>query len=190
MSIRLIVGLGNPGAKYSNTRHNAGAWLVEALAHSAHCSLRSESKFQGLYASTNLFDHECHLLVPTTYMNNSGQSVRALTNFYKIPPEDILVVHDELDLPAGIARLKFDGGAGGHNGLTDIFDHLHSKKFYRLRIGIGHPGKGKDVADFVLNPPSKSESIEIQQALQRCEEALPLILAGEIQKAMQKIHVV
>ena len=184
-SIQLIVGLGNPGEKYAKTRHNAGAWFVEQLARSASCQLRPESKFQG---STAAFTAECHLLIPNTYMNNSGQSVKALASYYKIPPEAILVIHDELDLPPGIARLKFDGGAGGHNGLTDIIDHLHTKKFHRLRLGIGHPGQGRDVADYVLKPPSKSELHLIEQALQKAGEVLPIIMNGEFQKAMQQLH--
>ena len=123
-AIQLIVGLGNPGEKYAGTRHNAGAWFVDALAHTANCSLRSEAKFHGKLALTSFFSEEIKLLIPTTFMNCSGLSVRALMQFYKIPPSALLVVHDEIDLPPGTARLKFDGGAGGHNGLSDIIEHL------------------------------------------------------------------
>ena len=188
MPIQLIVGLGNPGEKYANTRHNAGAWFVEDLARSTPCTLRPEAKFHGKLAVTALSGHEYQLLIPTTYMNNSGQSVRALIKFHKLPPEAILVVHDEIDLPPGIARLKFDGGAGGHNGLKDIIDQLQTKQFHRLRIGVGHPGNSDDVADYVLNSPSKADRQLIGDALQRAQTVLPLILEGELQKAMQQLH--
>lgn len=183
--IQLIVGLGNPGEKYAHTRHNAGAWLVQALAQTQNCSLRPEAKFHGLHAALT---PDCQLLIPTTYMNKSGLSVKTLASYYKIPSQSILIVHDELDLPPGVARLKFDGGSGGHNGLKDIIDHLQTKQFYRLRLGIGHPGPNRDVADYVLNPPPKAEQEQIQQTLVRSIEVLPALLKGEFQKAMQQLH--
>jgi PTH1 family peptidyl-tRNA hydrolase len=186
--IKLIVGLGNPGEKYAKTRHNAGAWLVEALARAQSTTLRPETKFQGKVATISLAAQECQLLIPTTYMNNSGLSVRALAQFHKIPPEAILVVHDEIDLPPGVARLKFDGGTGGHNGLKDLVAQLQTKQFYRLRVGVGHPGNSEDVADYVLNSPSKAERLLIDAALQRAEEVLAWVVEGDHQKAMQQLH--
>jgi len=187
-SIQLIVGLGNPGPQYANTRHNAGAWFVELLAEKARCNLRPESKFHGMLGTARLFNQEFYLFIPTTYMNESGIAVRAIANYYKILPENILIVHDEIDLPPGIIRLKFDGGTGGHNGLSDIIDHLQSKKFHRLRVGVGHPGNQEAVVDYVLSPPSKAEKQSIEATLQQAEEALPLILEGHFQKAMQVLH--
>lgn len=186
--IQLIVGLGNPGAKYAGTRHNAGAWFVEALAASVGCSLRPALKLHGLHALTTVLSQDCHLLLPTTYMNDSGVSVRAAANYYKIPPEAILVIHDEIDLAPGAVRLKFDGGSGGHNGLKDIISHLQSPQFYRLRIGVGHPGKSEEVVNYVLNPPSKVERENIHAAIADAEEVLPLILEGNFSKAMQRLH--
>lgn len=186
--IRLIVGLGNPGAEYEQTRHNAGAWFVFELARLAHATLRHESKFHGLHVFTKLNDKDCHLLIPTTYMNLSGKAVKAVSNFYKIPPNSILIAHDELDLPVGVARLKFDGGAGGHNGLIDSIDHLNTKQFYRLRIGIGHPGNSKEVINYVLKPPKKSEREQIDDSIKNAIEILPLLMDGHYQKAMHKLH--
>ena len=183
--IRLIVGLGNPGADYEQTRHNAGAWFVSDIAPIA---LRQTSKFHGQHAIVNLHSHECHLLIPSTFMNLSGQSVSALASYYKIPPEEILVAHDEIDLPAGDVRLKFDGGHGGHNGLRDIIRHLNTHRFYRLRIGVGHPGHSHEVVDYVLKPPKKSEREDINAALQEAETILPEILNGQFQKAMHALH--
>lgn len=186
--IALIVGLGNPGAEYEQTRHNAGAWFVQALANQADAALRSAIKFHGLHCIAKLHNQECHLLIPTTYMNLSGQSVKAVAAYYKIAPENILVAHDEIDLPVGDIRLKFDGGHGGHNGLRDIISHLSSNKFYRLRIGVGHPGESKLVHDYVLHPPKKSEQTLIDNAIQDAERVTPLMLKGELQKAMQELH--
>lgn len=186
--IQLIVGLGNPGEKYEKTRHNAGAWFIDKIAQSLDCTLRPEVKFQGKHAAVKLSGFDCHLLIPGTYMNLSGLSVQALSRYYKIPPQAILVVHDEIDLPPGIARLKFDGGDGGHNGLKDLIDHLQTKQFHRLRIGVGHPGRSEEVADFVLSPPSRSERGLIDEALQRAQEILPLVLEGAFSKAMQQLH--
>lgn len=186
--VQLIVGLGNPGAEYEKTRHNAGAWFVTELANRCNANLRRETKFQGYHCLANLNGKDFHLLIPTTYMNLSGQSVKAVASFYKITPEQILIAHDEIDLPAGEIRLKFDGGHGGHNGLRDIISHLNTNKFNRLRIGVGHPGESKLVHDYVLNPPKKAERELIDNALQDAERALPLMLSGEMQKAMQELH--
>ncbi len=185
---QLIVGLGNPGAEYERTRHNAGAWFIEELADKIHAILRPVTQFQGLHCFTQLYQHDCHLFIPTTFMNHSGQAVQALASYYKIAPEAILVLHDELDLPVGEVRLKFDGGHGGHNGLRDIIQHLGTNRFYRLRIGVGHPGNSKEVTDYVLKPPKKGEREQIDLALQEANKILPLVLEGAYQKAMHQLH--
>jgi PTH1 family peptidyl-tRNA hydrolase len=186
--ILLIVGLGNPGAEYQHTRHNAGAWFVQKLADEANTTLRSNAKFHGRHCSITLHGHECHLLIPTTFMNLSGQAIQALTSYYKISPENILVAHDELDLPIGEVRLKLSGGHGGHNGLRDTIRHLNTNNFYRLRIGIGHPGNSNLVHDYVLNPPKKTERELIDNAIFEAERIVPLMLRGEMQKAMMELH--
>jgi peptidyl-tRNA hydrolase, PTH1 family len=188
LGIALIVGLGNPGAEYEHTRHNAGAWFVSTLAQRDKISLRPHPKFHGIHGIAKVSGHECHLLIPTTFMNHSGQSVQAIANFYKIPPQAILVAHDELDIPVGVTRLKFNGGHGGHNGLRDIANHLNSKEFYRLRIGIGHPGNSNDVVNYVLAPPKKAERKLIDEAIQETESILPLLMEGQFQKAMHLLH--
>lgn len=185
--IQLIVGLGNPGAEYEHTRHNAGAWFVEELVQKAHASLRRETKFQGMHCLSHLDHHDCHLLIPSTYMNHSGMAVKAISSFYKIEPKAILIAHDEIDLPVGEVRLKYEGGHGGHNGLRDIIQHLGTNKFYRLRIGVGRPSS-KEVVDYVLEPPRQAERELIDKGLDRVYEVLPLVLEGEIQKAMHKLH--
>jgi PTH1 family peptidyl-tRNA hydrolase len=186
--IRLIVGLGNPGTDYDKTRHNAGAWFVQNLADSAHLSLRHEKKFSALYGATQIAGADCHLLIPTTYMNLSGQAVQAIASYFKIPPQAILIAHDELDLPTGLIRLKFNGGHGGHNGLRDIIQRVNTREFYRLRIGIDHPGQAKDVAGYVLQAPSKAESQKITLALTDAERILTYLMSGEFQKAMHLLH--
>ncbi len=186
--ILLIVGLGNPGAEYEQTRHNAGAWFVEGLAQDVNATMRPAIKFHGLHSTAKLHGHDCHLLIPTTFMNLSGQSVQALASYYKIKPENILVAHDEIDLPVGDIKLKFDGGHGGHNGLRDMIRHLNTNKFYRLRIGVGHPGNSKLVENYVLNPPKKSERDMIDNAMHDAESVIPLMLQGDFQKAMQALH--
>lgn len=186
--IQLIVGLGNPGADYENTRHNAGAWFVSELAETSRATLRPVTKFHGLHSIARLHGHDFHLLIPMTFMNLCGQSVGALASYYKIPPEAILIAHDEIDLPVADIRLKLDGGHGGHNGLRDIIQHLHSNKFYRLRIGVGHPGNSKEVVDYVLKPPKKSERQEIDASLAMAQHILPDLLDGHFQKAMQHLH--
>jgi len=186
--ISLIVGLGNPGAEYERTRHNAGEWFIEALAAQNQTILRQNNKFHGRSAQVKLHGQDCHLLIPTTFMNLSGKSLSALANFYKIFPNQILVAHDEIDLPVGEVKLKFDGGHGGHNGLRDIIQHLGSREFYRLRIGVGHPGNSNLVHDYVLSPPKKSEQILIEDAIQKAEQVVPLLVEGQIQKAMMELH--
>jgi PTH1 family peptidyl-tRNA hydrolase len=186
--IRLIVGLGNYGAEYENTRHNAGCWFVQALAKQYNSIFRPESKFKGLASKLVFNNTDYWLLQPLTYVNKSGEAVKSLADFYKIPPTSILVVHDELDFAPGIIRLKYDGGHGGHNGLKSIIDHLHSKQFYRLRIGIGHPGVKDEVSDYVLNSPSKIERKQIQQAINQGLEIMPTIFAGDISRAIQMLH--
>lgn len=186
--IQLIVGLGNPGQEYEETRHNAGAWFVFDLAHNTHTTLRHENKYHGLHAQIKIHGRDCHLLIPTTFMNLSGQSVKALASYYKIPPAAVLVAHDEIDLPVGQVRLKFDGGHGGHNGLRDIIRHLNTNQFHRLRIGVGRPTHSKEVVDYVLQTPGKSDRKLIDTALQDADRVLPLIVDGQFQKAMNELH--
>ncbi|MGB0733237.1 MAG: aminoacyl-tRNA hydrolase [Pontibacterium sp.] len=187
--VQLIVGLGNPGAQYVNTRHNAGADFVEQLAAQHHLTLAPEKKYHGLYAKGMVCGHMVHLLIPTTFMNLSGQSVAALANFYKIPAENILVAHDELDLPPGVARFKKSGGHGGHNGLRDIISKLgNNKDFYRLRLGIGHPGNAKLVANYVLNKAPVSERQSTDAASDEAGRHLGLAITGDWAKAMNQLH--
>ena len=187
--IQLIVGLGNPGDKYAQTRHNAGAEFVEQLAARHLAPLKPEKKYHGLYAKANIKGSIVHLLVPTTFMNLSGQSVSALANFFKIPPESILVAHDELDLTPGVARFKLGGGHGGHNGLRDIISKLgNNKNFYRLRIGIGHPGHSSQVSGFVLNKAPAKERDATLIAIDEAERHLELAITGDWAKAMNQLH--
>jgi len=186
--IKLIVGLGNPGKEYSNTRHNAGFWWVDELTRIHNVNFKADSKFHGLVARANLHGHEVHLLKPQTFMNISGRAVGAVAQFYKIEPAQILVVHDELDLPPGSAKLKLGGGHGGHNGLKDIIAHLGTKDFWRLRVGIGHPGERNEVSNYVLNAPRKEEQTLIDEAMQRAQEVAPLIIEGKLESAMLKLH--
>ncbi len=187
-AIRLIVGLGNPGREYETTRHNAGFQWVDELARLQKLSFGSEAKFHGLTARGQLHGHEVFLLKPQTFMNVSGRSVVALAQFYKILPNQILVVHDELDLPPGSAKLKLGGGHGGHNGLKDIIAHLGSKDFWRLRVGIGHPGDRAEVVNYVLKAPRKEEQVLIDEAMQRAQDVAQLIIEGGQEAAMLKLH--
>ncbi len=186
--IDLIVGLGNPGSNYAQTRHNVGFWLLDELAKNSNVTFQTQSKFFGETARIKTDNHDCWLLKPSTFMNRSGQSVGAVATFYRIPIERILVIHDELDLEAGTIRLKEGGGHGGHNGLRDITTRFGSDKYLRLRIGIGHPGSGSDVSKYVLNRPSASEEMEIQNAMARSLDQLPDILSGNLQKVMNELH--
>jgi PTH1 family peptidyl-tRNA hydrolase len=187
-AIRLIVGLGNPGREYETTRHNVGFQWVDELARVQKFSFKSETKFHGLTARGQLHGHEVLLLKPQTFMNVSGRSVGALAQFYKIEPAEMLVVHDELDLPPGVARLKIGGGHGGHNGLKDIIAHLASKDFWRLRIGIGHPGDRAEVSDYVLNDPRREERELIDEAMQQAQSIAHLVIEGKTEAAMLKLH--
>ena len=187
--ILLIVGLGNPGSEYRGTRHNAGADFVEALARDAGCTLQTDTKFYGLTGRTTVAGHDLRLLIPTTFMNRSGQSVAAMARFYKITPEQILIAHDELDIPAGSARFKQGGGHGGHNGLRDIVPALgNNSGFHRLRIGIGHPGHASRVSGYVLSAPSADDRQKIDASIDEALAALPLLLDGDDTKAMTRLH--
>lgn len=185
-AIRLVVGLGNPGAEYSETRHNAGFWLCERLADRLGATLAREARFHGLAGRVR--GEEIWLLQPQTYMNRSGQAVGALARFYRIAPAEILVLHDELDIPPGELRLKFGGGLGGHNGLKDITAHLSTQDYWRLRIGIGHPGDRNEVAHFVLKPPRREEREAIDGALDRALALWPKIAAGDWNAATREAN--
>ena len=186
--IQLIVGLANPGKEYEKTRHNAGAWWIDCLVKETRVTLRPEKKYHGLYQFIELHQMPCHLLIPTTFMNDSGQAVKACMNYLKLSTESLLIAHDEIDLPPGTIRLKFDGRDGGHNGLKDIIHHLNTKQFHRLRIGVGHPGNSKNVVDYVLKKPSKTDRQKIDDAILKAYDVLPLILKCEMQKAMHQLH--
>jgi PTH1 family peptidyl-tRNA hydrolase len=184
--IRLIVGLGNPGKEYERTRHNAGFWLVERFASANGIVLRKDNKFQALVGR-----HEpsgAWLLIPQSFMNASGRAVQMLAGFFKIKPEEILVVHDELDFPPGTARIKQGGGIAGHNGLKDISQRLATHDYWRLRLGVGKPPVGVEGADYVLQRPPAEERAAIDAAIERALAVLPQCLSGDIQTAMQKLH--
>ena len=185
--IALIVGLGNPGKEYEATRHNAGFWFVEAVARQQQACFKSEKKFHGQLARFKLGGEDVWLLKPDTFMNLSGQAVQAVCQFYKIPLDRILVAHDELDLEPGVARLKKGGGHGGHNGLRDIMSRM-GKEFYRLRLGIGHPGHKEKVTGHVLNKVSADDERAIEQAIDETLRVLPEIIGGDIAKAMNTLH--
>ncbi len=186
--IDLIVGLGNPGSEYTQTRHNVGFWFLDELVKKNNITFQAQSKFFGDTAQIKTADHNCWLLKPSTFMNRSGQSVGALATYYRIPIERILVIHDELDLETGTLRLKEGGGHGGHNGLRDITSRFNSDQYLRIRLGIGHPGTGADVSKYVLNKPTLTEEIEIQNVISRTLEFMPDILSGNLQKAMNELH--
>ncbi len=183
---RLIVGLGNPGADYDQTRHNAGFWLCERLAAGHGASFATESRFHGRVARSPAAGG--WVLMPQTFMNRSGQSVGALARFYRIEPEEILVVHDELDIPPGQLRLKFGGGMGGHNGLKDITAHLGTQDYWRLRIGIGHPGDRNEVVNFVLKPPRREEQELIDEAIDRALADWPVLVKGDWNRAGTRLN--
>tara|TARA_R110002167_G_scaffold32335_1_gene105146 strand:- start:258 stop:830 length:573 start_codon:yes stop_codon:yes gene_type:complete len=186
--IKLIVGLGNPGNQYALTRHNAGLWFLNELADSYNLTLRTESKFGGEIARIQTPQFDTFLLFPTSFMNLSGHAVQKVAQFYKISPEEILVAHDELDLDCGTARLKLGGGHGGHNGLRDIHAQLGTKDYYRLRIGIDHPGNKNQVSNYVLSNPSIDQKNKIQFAIDDALRETDFILSGDIQKAMNHLH--
>ena len=186
--IRLIVGLGNPGDKYTGTRHNAGFWFVDELARRHGGSLRPETRIRSEATRLEVAGETVYVLKPLTFMNRSGQAIGAVAAFYKIPPESVLVAHDELDLPPGAVKVKRGGGHGGHNGLRDTIRALGSREFYRLRLGIGHPGHADDVVPYVLSKPSPDDRRAIDGAVDESVAAMDLILAGEMDKAMQRLH--
>lgn len=189
MSIKLIVGLANPGAEYAATRHNAGAWYVDLLADRHNQPLKEEAKFYGYTARLNIAGEDVRLLVPTTFMNLSGKAVSAMTNFYRIQPEEILVAHDELDLPPGVAKFKLGGGHGGHNGLKDIISKLgNNPGFHRLRVGIGHPGDKNKVVGFVLGKPPLSEQKLIDDAIDEAGRCTDVWLKEGLAKATSRLH--
>ncbi len=184
----MIIGLGNPGSEYAETRHNAGFWFCERLGRELGTSFARESRYHGLVAKARVGGADTWLLMPQTFMNRSGQAVQALAHFYRIEPEEMLVVHDELDIPPGQMRLKFGGGLGGHNGLKDITGHLGTQDYWRLRLGIGHPGDRNEVINYVLKPPRREEREEIDAALDRALLAWPTLAKGEYNAATQKIN--
>ena len=186
VAARLVVGLGNPGAEYSKTRHNAGFWFCERLAAQAGVELVREPRFHGLVGQSRRAGF--WFLLPQTYMNHSGQAVGALARFFRIAPAEVLVVHDELDIPPGQLRLKFGGGLGGHNGLKDITAHLGTQDYWRLRIGIGHPGDRAEVINYVLKPPRQEEQAEIDAALDRALDFWPLVARADWNAAMQRAN--
>ncbi|MBF7141936.1 MULTISPECIES: aminoacyl-tRNA hydrolase [Pseudomonas] len=188
-AIQLIVGLGNPGPEYEQTRHNAGAFFVERIARDQNISLVPERKFFGLAGRFSHKGQDVRLLIPTTYMNRSGQAVAALAGFYRIPLESILVAHDELDIPPGVAKLKQGGGHGGHNGLRDIIAQLGNQNgFHRLRLGIGHPGDASKVSGFVLGRAPRAEQEKLDASIDFALGVLPDILAGDWPRAMRTLH--
>ena len=186
--IKLIVGLGNPGPEHLLTRHNAGFWFVDALAEKYALRFRRESRFHAAVCRLTTSAADCFLCKPASFMNRSGMVVQAVASYYKIVPEEILVVHDEIDLPPGVVRLKRGGGHGGHNGLRDIIEVLGNNSFKRLRIGVGHPGSSDLVVDHVLERASPLEEDLIMQGIAAALDLIPQILAGEVQKVMNKLH--
>jgi len=185
--IKLFVGLGNPGEKYAATRHNAGFWWVDQIAAATNSKLAVDAKFFGFAGKLNPTT-DSWLIKPTTFMNASGKAVAALANYYKISPAEILVIHDELDLPAGSIKMKFGGGHGGHNGLRDIHAALGTPDYWRLRVGIGHPGSKNEVVNFVLKAPTKDEQYAIDDSIYDSSKLVDLMLKGEFDSAMLKLH--
>lgn len=187
--IQLIVGLANPGPEYKNTRHNAGAWFIEELCRSNNISLKNDPKYFGYTGKIIIADQEVKLLIPTTFMNLSGKAVSALANFYKIKPEQILVVHDELDLPPGVAKIKQSGGHGGHNGLRDIIAKMaNNRDFYRLRVGIGHPGRKEQVTGWVLGKAPQSDQEKIDAAIDEAVRSVEIWFKQDLKKAQSRLH--
>jgi len=189
MTIKLIAGLGNPGPEYTKTRHNAGVWFVEELAQRNNISLRPEKKYSGLYGKGLIAGELVHLLIPTTFMNRSGQAVAPLANFFRINVENILIAHDELDMLPGTVKIKQGGGHGGHNGLKDIIARMaNNKDFFRLRIGIGHPGHRDKVTGHVLGKAPKIEQTQIEQAIDEASRCFELWQKESLQTAQQRLH--
>jgi len=188
--IRLLVGLGNPGKEYERTRHNAGFWLVERFANANGVALRKDPKYQALVGRMEggAAGSPTFLLLPQSFMNASGRAVQMLAGFFKVKPEEILVVHDELDFPPGTARIKQGGGIAGHNGLRDISQRIGSHDYWRLRLGVGRPPAGTEGGDYVLHKPSAEEREAIDASIENALGVLPQCLAGDLQGAMQKLH--
>ncbi len=187
LALKIIVGLGNPGPEHQSTRHNAGFWFVDVLASRHGGEFRDYRKYSGETARVTIAERELLLLKPTTYMNRSGLAIRQLSDFFKVPPEQVLVVHDELDLPVGTARLKFGGGHGGHNGLRDTIAHI-GENFWRLRLGIGHPGTKAEVIDYVLTRAPRAEEDAILGAVNTAADCIPILIELGAEKAMAKLH--
>ena len=189
MTIQLVVGLGNPGPEYTKTRHNAGVWFVDELASRYNISLRPEKKYFGLYGKGQIGNEVVHLLIPTTFMNKSGQSVAPLANFFRIPVENILVALDELDMEPGVCKIKKGGGHGGHNGLRDIISCMaNNKEFYRLRIGIGHPGHRDRVTGHVLGKAPAIDQDKIDQAIDEASRCIDIWQKDDLKKAQNRLH--
>lgn len=186
--IKLFVGLGNPGPEYEATRHNAGFWWIDALARELKTSLSMDKSYHGMVARTTVNGNTVWLLQPQTYMNLSGKSVAALARFFKITPQEVLVAHDELDIAPGQVKLKFGGSHAGHNGLRDMHAQLGSADYWRLRLGVGHPGDKAEVVNWVLKKPSLDHRIAIEQCIDRSLKALPAFLAGDMEKATLLVH--
>ncbi|WP_017444306.1 aminoacyl-tRNA hydrolase [Gayadomonas joobiniege] len=187
--VQLIVGLGNPGSQYVNTRHNAGEWYVRSLAEYHQAQLKFDNKFFGFTGLAQISGQDVRLLIPTTFMNKSGQAIAALANFYKIPPQSILVAHDELDMPPGVAKYKKGGGHGGHNGLRDTIARLaNNKEFLRLRIGIGHPGHSSQVTGYVLGKAPQSEQALIDAAIDEAVRCSEILIKDGLLKATNRLH--
>jgi PTH1 family peptidyl-tRNA hydrolase len=187
-AIKLIIGLGNPGADYSRTRHNAGFWFMDALAENTGAVWGSEKKLFAETAKIQLAGHSMHLLKPSTFMNHSGRALVAALQYWKIQPEQCLIAHDELDLEPGVARLKFDGGHGGQNGLRDSIAQLGHGRFHRLRLGIGHPGHKDKVTPWVLGRPGLDDGIAMQRGIEAALQVLPLLAEGRFNDAMKQLH--
>ena len=187
-AIQLVAGLGNPGAKYEQTRHNAGFWFVDEVARQYNALFKSENKYKSEVARCSIAGSDCRLQKPMDFMNRSGLPVASLAAFYQIPRSSILIVHDDLDLPPGTVKLKRGGGHGGHNGLRDLIPHLGGNDFLRLRIGIGHPGHRDDVVGYVLKNASRDERVIIDRAIDEAVKVLPEIISGNFDKAMKELH--
>ena len=188
IDLKVIVGLGNPGSKYTETRHNAGFWFIEEVARKYSASFRSEKKFHGEVAKVSIEGKDIWLLKPATFMNGSGLAVKSLLSFYQITVDQLLVAHDEIDLLPGTIKLKTGGGHGGHNGLRDIINQMASKDFHRLRIGVGHPGTKEQVVDFVLHNASRNERDLIDADIDAAVQIMPDLASGALEQAMQKLH--
>ena len=188
IDLKVIVGLGNPGSKYTETRHNAGFWFVEELAAASGNPFRLDKKFHGEVTKISIAGNDIWLLKPDTFMNRSGLAVKSMMSFYRLKPENLLVAHDEIDLPPGTIKLKTGGGHGGHNGLRDIISQLGTKDFHRLRVGVGHPGNKDDVVDYVLRRPSHEDRSMIDQMISDARSVVPVLAEGSLEKAMHQLH--